>query len=197
MSKHKAKVIIISGPSGAGKTTLLKKLFSKKKIRNSFIQSISCTTRKRRPGEKEGRDYFFISKNKFIKSAKKKFFLEHQKVLDDYYGTPKHFLKTTQQQSKNLIVCIDVKGGAYLKKHFKKDDVVTVFISAPNKKDLSRRLEKRAENKASIEKRIKLAKKELQFIKDYDYLIINQDLKLAVELLENILITEILGRSKQ
>ena len=87
------KVFVISGPGGAGKTTLVDKLFCKKTLRNNFIKGISFTTRKRRPQEKEGRDYFFVSKEEFLRLEKRRFFLENQKVLENYYGTPKFFYK--------------------------------------------------------------------------------------------------------
>ena len=86
MAKDKAgraKIIVISGPSGAGKTTLLNKIFLKRNIRSSFIKGISYTTRPKRSGEKNGRDYYFVSKDKFLSLAESSFFLEHQKVLDD------------------------------------------------------------------------------------------------------------------
>lgn len=187
------RVIVISGPSGAGKTTLLKKLFSKRFIRNNFLLAVSCTTRVKRKGEREGHDYFFISQKEFRKLIKKKYFLEYQKVLNAYYGTPKYFLQKAKEQHKDLILCIDVKGGMYLKRKLKKGKVVTVFITAPTEEELSRRLRKRGDS-AIVKKRISLAKKELQFAKVYDYLIINQNLKDAVKLLEAVLIAERLRR---
>jgi guanylate kinase len=182
------KVFIFSGPGGVGKTTIVDKLFLKKFIKENFIKGISCTTRKIRPGEEDGRDYFFVSKEEFLSLEKKGFFLESEKVVNDYYGTPKTWLSTAKRQKKGLILCIDVKGGMYLKKNIKRGKIITLFISAPTEKDLYQRLGKRKENQGIIEKRIKLAKKELKFAKDYDYVIINQDLNKTVKKLEEILL---------
>lgn len=195
MKPSESKIIVLSGPSGAGKTTLLDKLFLRKAIRSSFLLGVSCTTREKRPGEKEGRDYFFIKRSDFLKRKKKNFFLEYQKVGNNYYGTPKDFLKRAKKENKDLILCIDVKGGMYLKKNINREKIATIFVSVPSTKELLGRLKKRKEPAANIKKRIKLAKKELQFIKEYDYLIINQNITNALKLLEAILITERLRRN--
>jgi guanylate kinase len=191
----RTKIFIISGPGGAGKTTLLNRLFRRKFIKNNFLRGISFTTRLKRPKEKDGKDYFFISKKDFLRLKKRNFFLENQKVIDDYYGTPKYFYDEAIKKKKNLILCIDVKGSMYLKKKFKSDKIVTIFISAP-KKELYQRLRKRVESEEMIRKRINLAKKELQFSKYYDYLIINQDLKITLKILEAILLAETFRRER-
>jgi len=186
----KPNIFIFSGPGGAGKTTLVDKLFRKKPIRNAFVRGISFTTRKIRPGEKTGRDYFFINKEEFLKLKKKNFFLESEKVLSDYYGTPKYFFAVAKREKKDLILCIDVKGGMYLKENFKQGRAVTIFVSAPNEKELHARLKKRVEKPEMIKKRIKLSKKELQSSRYYDYVIINQDLHASSNILEAILLAE-------
>jgi len=180
-------IYIISGPSGVGKTTLLKKLFLKKEIKDKFLLGISFTTRKKRDGEEEGKDYFFVTKEKFKELENKGFFLETQEVLGDYYGTPNYFLERAEKEGKHLILCIDVKGGMYLKKQFRRGKIITIFISVPDKEELYRRLQKRVEKVENIEKRINLAEEELKFLKHYDYLIINQDLSQALKKLETIL----------
>ncbi len=186
----KPTAFIFSGPGGAGKTTLVDKLFRKKSIHNRFVKGISFTTRQVRPGEKSGRDYFFISKEEFIKLKKKNFFLESEKVLSDYYGTPKCFLAVAKREKKDLILCIDVKGGMNLRKNFKQGRTVTIFISAPTEKELQARLKKRTEKPEMIKKRINLSKKELQSAQYYDYVIINQDLRTTLNILESILLAE-------
>ena len=182
------KIFILSGPSGAGKTTLLNKLFRKPQIHAKFIRAISITTRKKRFNEKEGRDYFFTSKKNFLQLKRKKFFLESQRILDNYYGTPKFFYEQALKNSKHLILCIDVKGGMYLKKKCKLGKIIALFIAAPSELDLLERLKKRVEKKKTIEERIKLAKKEMELSKDYDAVIINKDLRTCLHSLEKILL---------
>lgn len=184
------KLFVISGPGGAGKTTIVKELFREKNIKDAFIKGIAVTTRIKRPGEKNGKDYFFVSKDDFLKLKKKKFFLESQKVLKNYYGTPNFFYTLAKKQRKGLILCIDVKGGMCLKKRYKADKIVTLFIDAPTEKELFRRMEKREEVKDIMRKRVKLAKKESRFSKEYDYLIVNRDIKKSLEKIEEILLTK-------
>ncbi|MCK9613983.1 MAG: guanylate kinase [Candidatus Omnitrophica bacterium] len=181
-------IIILSGPSGAGKTTLLNKVFRKKNIKGKFIRAISYTTRKIRPKEKNGRDYFFISKRKFLQLREKGFFLENQKVLDNYYGTAKYFYDRAVKENKNLILCIDVKGGMYLKKKQKEGKIVTLFIAAPSELDLFKRLKMRTEAMQTIQKRITLAKKEMKVSKQYDSIIINKDLSKSLKELEKVIL---------
>jgi guanylate kinase len=181
-------IFIISGPGGAGKTTLLNRLFRKKIFPKKFVRGISYTTRKKRPREKNGQDYFFISKEMFLKLKKKKFFLESQKILNSYYGTPRFLYERAEREKKNLILCIDVKGGMYLKKNFRLGKIVSIFIYAPDKNELIKRLKKRVEKQAIIEKRIDLAKRELQFANHYDYVMINEQLATSLKQLERILL---------
>ncbi len=180
------RIFILSGPSGAGKTTLLNILLRKKNIQKKFVRAISFTTRKKRPGEKEGRDYFFISKKEFLALKKQNFFLESQRVFDNYYGTPKYFYEEAKNEGKNLILCIDVKGGMYLKSKYKLDRIIALFITAPSELALRKRLKGRIEDDETIQKRVALSSKEMEFAKHYDGIIINEDLKKASAALEKI-----------
>ena len=181
-------IFIISGPSGAGKTTLINRLLCQKEIRRKFIRAISFTTREQRPQEKNKKDYIFVSKNEFLRLKKNNFFLEWQKVLDNYYGTPKYFYAQATEEKKDLILCIDVNGGMYLKKKHKIGKIVAIFVSAPNKKELFKRLQKRVEKKESIFKRLSLAKRELKFAKHYDYAITNTNIRDSVKKLQHVLL---------
>lgn len=191
---HKTKIVIISGPAGAGKTTLLSRLFRRRYVKNNFTLAVSYTTRKKRPKEKQGVDYFYISEQEFKRLKKEGFFLEHEKVVDDYYGTPKYFLGNARKKEKNLVLCIDVKGAMQLKRSLKSLPVVTIFINAPSYDHLHKRMRGRADARDLMHKRIKLAKKELQYIKKYDYLIVNQNIDKSLKILEAVLIAESIRR---
>jgi len=190
----KPLLFIISGPSGAGKTTILDRLIRKKFFKENFILAVSCTTRCPRPGEKEGRDYFFLDQKTFLKRRKKGFFLETQKVAGNYYGTPGFFLETAAEESKDIIICIDVKGALQVQKTVSEESLISVFISAPDEQELLNRLKKRKEKKEVIAERIKLAKKELQYLKYYGYLVINENLEESIKNLEIILKAERMRR---
>ena len=183
------KVFVISGPGGAGKTTIVEQLFLREKIKKDFIKGVTITTRKRRPQEKDGKDYFFIEEEEFLRLKENKFFLETQKVLENYYGTPKILYALAKSGGKNLVLCIDVKGGMHLKENAKVKKVTTIFFVAPSEKELYRRMEKRSEEKGIIKKRVELAKKELQFSKYYDYLVTNRNIKDTLKELEEIVLS--------
>ena len=187
---EKVKIFVISGPGGVGKTTLINKLFCEKNIMDSCIKGITITTRPQRQKEKDGKDYFFIDKEEFTRLKKKKFFLESQEVLDNYYGTPRIFYNLAKVKNKSLVLCIDVKGGLYLKRSFKPAKIITVFIAAPTEKELYQRMKKREESKGVMKKRVELAKKEAQFSKEYDFVITNKNLKVTLKQLQEIIFSE-------
>lgn len=184
----KPRIFIISGPGGAGKTTIVNKLLENEKIKASFIKGITVTTRGQRPKEVEGKDYFFVKEEEFLRLKKKRFFLENQKVLDNHYGTPKLFYSIAKAKNKGLVLVIDVKGGTYLKENIKDGKVITIFLAAPNEKELYKRMEKRSESQKIMKQRIELAKKELQFSKCYDYLVTNKTIVKTVKELRHILL---------
>ncbi|MCF7908183.1 MAG: guanylate kinase [Candidatus Omnitrophica bacterium] len=188
--KNNPRIFVISGPGGAGKTTLIEHLFKQKDIRELFVRGVTVTTRNKRPKEEEGKDYFFIEKDEFLRLEKEKFFLESQKVLDNHYGTPKISYTLAKVQGKDLILCLDVKGGLYLKKTHKAGKIITIFIAAPTKKELYRRMKKRSETKGVMHQRVKLATQELKSSKQYDYLVTNKSIKSASKTLEVILLKD-------
>ncbi|MFA7676674.1 MAG: guanylate kinase [Candidatus Omnitrophota bacterium] len=186
--KKQAKIFVISGPGGAGKTTLVNKVFQGEKFRESFIKGITVTTRPKRPQEKDGKDYFFVGKDEFQRLRAKGFFLESQKVLDNYYGTPKLFYDLAQVKKKDLVLCIDVKGGMYLKRNNKPDKIITLFIGAPTQQELYLRMGKRREVKENIKRRIELAKKEVKYAKLYDHTVTNKSIEKAAEQVKEIML---------
>ncbi|MDB4819824.1 guanylate kinase [Flavobacteriaceae bacterium] len=173
----KGKCIIFSAPSGSGKTTLVKHLLNQKELNLSF--SISATTRQRRDGEVQGKDYFFKTKSDFKKLINNSEFLEHEEVYDDvFYGTLESEV-IKQLETQNVIFDIDVIGGIRLKEYFK-NNALSIFVKAPSVKELKKRLSSRnKDSNESIETRIQKAQKEIEKESKFDLSIINDDLDLA------------------
>ena len=172
-SFKKGGMFILSSPSGAGKTTLVKKI--SKNV--NFSVSISHTTRLPRPKEKNGKDYFFVSKNYFKKLIKKKEFIEHAKVFDNYYGSSKRLITEKLKRGKNIVFDIDWQGTRQIKNKKLNYKLVTIFILPPSRKELLKRLTKREnKNMKTVKKRMKEFKKDLSRWKEYDFVVINDDL---------------------
>lgn len=187
----KGKIFVISGPSGSGKTTLASKLLQDAQLKNKLTRSISFTTRPKRPIEKEGRDYFFLTENQFRAGQDKKKILEWTRYLGYYYGTPKHFVEQRVKEGKSLILCLDVKGACRVKKLYP-DTAVTIFVLPPSVRELQHRIKGRCLTAHDeIKKRLSLVDKELAAAKKYDYRILNRDLAETVKKLKRILIKEI------
>ncbi len=173
----KGAILVLSGPSGAGKSTIIHQ--ASRHI-GSFYFSISTTTRPPREGELDGREYFFVSKKEFEKDIEKGYFLEYAKVHDNYYGTSLKPVNTALQEGKLVIFDIDVQGHKLVRE--KLDDITTsAFITPSSLEELQRRLEERStDEEAIIKNRIENAKEEILMIKEYDFIIINDDLSKAV-----------------
>jgi len=181
----KGLFFVISAPSGSGKTTLTRKLTNEF---DNVIESVSYTTRKPRKNEKEGVDYFFVTKEEFHKKIKNDEFLEYAKVFDAYYGTSKKFVKDTLMKKKHVVLVIDTQGAMILKN---KINAVFIFISPPSLKELkSRMILRKEDSEKEIKKRLLWSNKEMKLIRNYDYNIINVDLKTSYEILKSIFIAE-------
>ena len=181
-SFKKGGMIVLSSPSGAGKTTLVKKISKYK----NFVVSISHTTRTPRPNEKNGKDYFFISKNNFKKLIKKKEFLEHAKVFDNYYGSSKNLILEKLKKGKNIIFDIDWQGTRQIRNKKLNYKLLTIFILPPSKKELQKRLIKREKkNLKTVKKRMKEFKKDLSKWKEYDFVVINDNLQICLKKIMN------------
>tara|TARA_Y100000591_G_scaffold292882_1_gene280435 strand:- start:24 stop:647 length:624 start_codon:yes stop_codon:yes gene_type:complete len=177
-SFKKGGMFILSSPSGAGKTTLVKKISKNK----NFVVSVSHTTRTPRPNEKNGKDYFFTSKNNFKKLIKKKEFLEHAKVFDNYYGSSKNLVVEKLKKGKNIIFDIDWQGTRQIRNKKLKYKLLTIFILPPSKKELQQRLIKRErKNLKTVRKRMKEFKKDLSKWKEYDFVVINDNLHICLK----------------
>ncbi|MCG3679444.1 guanylate kinase [Aliarcobacter butzleri] len=176
MNDKKGAILIISGPSGCGKSTLLKEVY---KNISDYYFSISTTTREPRVGEVNGVDYFFVSKEEFEEDIKKGNFLEYAKVHDNYYGTSLKPIIQALNEGKLVIFDIDVQGHHLVRKKMN-DSVTSVFITTPSLKVLEERLNNRnSDSLEVIEKRVKNAKKEIEFFDEYDYFIVNDNLASA------------------
>ena len=175
-SFKKGGMYILSSPSGAGKTTLVKKISKN----NKFLVSISHTTRFPRPNEKNGKDYFFISKNNFKKLIKKGEFLEHAKVFQNYYGSSKYLVIEKLKKGKNIIFDIDWQGTRQIRNKKLNYKLLTIFILPPSRNELLKRLIKREnKNMKTVKKRMKEFKKDLSKWKEYDYVVINDDINIC------------------
>lgn len=183
--------VVISGPSGCGKTTICRKLSEKDK---EFFYSISCTTRKPREGEINGRDYHFISKEEFEEMIRQNKMLEYARVYEDYYGTPLEPVMKGLEEGKVVIMDIDFQGMRKVKR--KMEDAVTIYILPPSVEELKRRIEKRKDSKKNTLKRFKEALKEMDFWPDYDYVIINEDIDKAVHEIKTVINAEKLKRER-
>lgn len=193
--KWPGRFVIISGPSGSGKTTLHKKLLLSPKIKGKLVKSISATTRDRRVGERNGRDYLFLSQAVFEDRIKRGYFIEWEKVFDHYYGTPKRQAINLLKKGIHVLLCIDVKGARHMVEQC--PDALTIFIKTPSIKVLTHRLKLRAsESEESLALRLAVAKEELKQAKHYQYAIVNGHLERAFRELERIVVEELLLEDK-
>lgn len=176
------KIFIVSGPSGSGKSTITKKV-------RDLLQiplSISATSRKARPGEVEGKDYYFLEEKNFLEKIENNEFFEYAKVHNNYYGTLLSVVEKTLKKGQNIILEIDVQGALIAKK--KRSDVVLIFCKTEDEKTLEKRLRNRkTDSDEVINLRLENAKKEMLYEKKYDYVIVNKDLDVAIQQLINII----------
>jgi guanylate kinase len=191
--QRRGLMLVLSSPSGAGKTTLSKRLIAQNP---DLVLSVSSTTRKPRPGEEDGRDYFFLEENDFKAKADREEFYEWAKVFDHYYGTPKAPVEEALDEGRDVVFDIDWQGARVLAASAPRD-VVRVFILPPSVKLLRERLKKRAQDTDEIiDGRMNRAKSEIEHWAEYDYVVINDDFSRALEKLTEILHAERLKRSR-
>lgn len=185
--KIRGNLIVISGPSGCGKGTICEKVLQEN---NNIMLSVSMTTRKPRAKEKDGVDYYFVSKEEFEKRIKDNKFLEFAKVHNDnYYGTPKDKVEEALEKGVDVILEIDIQGAKLVNDLM--SEAIFIFIMPPNMRELKRRLIARnTETKEQIVERFKKAYQEINEVSKYNYIVINDDLELAVKKVESILLSE-------
>lgn len=189
-------MFVMSSPSGAGKTTITRALLKK----NADVTiSISATTRQRRAGEVHGQDYFFVSTEDFRNMVDNGEMLEHAKVFDNYYGTPRAPVEEALSSGKDVIFDIDWQGTQQLRE-MAREDLATVFILPPSRGDLEKRLRARSkdtmESEADIRGRMSKAADEMSHYSEYDYVIINNDIDEAIGKAQLILNAERLKRRR-
>lgn len=171
MTKNKGLIIILSSPSGAGKSSLAKALLE---IDNNLRLSISATTRKPRPNEQDGVNYYFKTKSEFEELVKQNQFLEHAKIYDNYYGTPKKHVENLLNQGLDVLFDIDWQGARSIKQNA--INAVSIFILPPNLEVLGQRLRNRAaDNEEAIQLRMASAQAEISHSNEYDHIITNDD----------------------
>ena len=192
--QRRGLMLVLSSPSGAGKTTLSRQLLSN----DSGIQlSVSCTTRARRPSEKDGVDYRFIDTASFRGMIERGEFLEHARVFDHYYGTPRAPVDAALEAGRDVLFDIDWQGTQQLRERAR-DDLVSVFILPPSSGELARRLHTRAQDdKKVIRSRMAKAGDEMSHWAEYDYVVVNRDLDRAFGEVRSILAAERLKRERQ
>jgi guanylate kinase len=186
-------VFIISAPSGSGKSTLVNEV---RKLVPDLDFSISYTTRAPRGNERNGCEYFFVSRHEFEEMIKRDEFLEHADVFGHYYGTAKRFLKQAGLHGHDLLLDIDVQGAEQIKR--KLPDAVSVFILPPDRRTLERRLRNRSVDEESvIERRLAKAACEIENYRKYDYILVNDRLEESIDVLKGILLAERLKRNER
>ena len=193
-NKKKGVMLVLSSPSGAGKSSICKSLMS---LDTNLSLSISTTTRKKRPNENSGEDYIFVSTEKFKEMLSNNHFLEHARVFDNYYGTDKSLVEKKINNGEDLIFDIDWQGAQQLREKMR-EDIVSIFILPPSKKELARRLKSRGQDSAEVvKKRMDGASAEITHWAEYDYVVINEDLNQSVKAVLVILKAERMKRTRQ
>ena len=192
--QRRGLMLVLSSPSGAGKTTLSRQLLDNDK---QIQLSVSATTRARRPGEKDGVDYRFVDTATFSGMIQRGEFLEHARVFDHYYGTPRAPVEAALKGGRDVLFDIDWQGTQQLQEKGR-DDLVTVFILPPSTRDLEKRLLTRAQDsKDVVAQRMAKAADEMSHYAEYDYTIINRDIATSLNQLKSILTAERLKRERQ
>ena len=175
MSK-KGILIVLSGFSGAGKGTIVKRLLEDY---DNYVVSVSATTRKSRPGEEEGKSYFFRTKQEFEQMIAEHAFIEYAQYVENYYGTPRAYVEEQLEAGKDVILEIEIQGGLKIKEQF--PDTLMLFVTTPDAKTLKARLTNRGtESEEVIQGRLARAAEEIEEIGVYDYLVVNDDLDACV-----------------
>jgi len=177
--------VILSSPSGGGKTSVIRALLEQDTM--NFKYSVSATTRKPRPGETDGTDYYYLSEEKFKEKIERNEFVEWEKVHNFYYGTPRDQIEGWLRNGETVLLDIDVQGGLRIKKEYP-DNSITIFIAPPSLEELIKRLKNRkTDSEQEIDKRLKRVPLEMEKGEEYDYVIINDKLEETISRVNNVI----------
>jgi guanylate kinase len=192
--RRRGLMLVLSSPSGAGKTTISRAILRHDR---ELAMSVSVTTRSPRTGEEHGKDYYFVSESEYHAMVAADELLEHAKVFDNYYGTPKSHVERELAAGRDVMFDIDWQGTQQLKASAR-DDLVSVFILPPSIKELERRLRGRAQDTEEVmQRRMARAADEMSHWPEYDYIVVNQNVDESIEQVESILTAERLRRDRQ
>lgn len=183
----KGFIVLISGPSGVGKGTILTRLLEDPRLNLTF--SVSMTTRKKREHEVDGKHYFFVSREEFDDNLKRDNFLEHATFVENSYGTPKDYVLELLNHGRNVLIEIEVHGAKMLLANVSQDDVISFYIVPPSVEDLIKRLRNRGtEDEATILKRAARFEDEVKFKSQYQHIIVNDDLEVAIKEITHLIL---------
>ena len=187
-------MLVLSSPSGAGKSTISRALMEGD---GDMTMSVSATTRAPRPGEKDGKDYFFVAEGAFKGMVARGEFLEHARVFDNYYGTPRGPVEAVLEQGRDVLFDVDWQGTQQLKQNAR-DDLASIFILPPSTQELERRLYARAQDTEDVvRRRMSKAASEMSHWAEYDYIVVNHDIEESVAQVWAILAAERLRRERR
>ena len=187
-------LLILSSPSGAGKSTLAKQLMA---WDPAIRFSVSATTRAPRPGEVDGKDYYFVNRTDFLRQAETGEMLEHAEVFENLYGSPRAPVVKALENGKDVLFDVDWQGGQQIRQAMR-DDAVLIFVLPPSLAELEKRLRGRGQDsEAVIAKRMAKSRDEISHWAEYDYVLVNKDLPAAFEELKSIVVAERLRRDRQ
>ena len=181
--KHRGILTVLSGFSGSGKGTIMKELLSR---RQGYALSVSATTRQPREGEVHGREYFFVSRERFQEMIRQGELLEYAQYVDNYYGTPRSYVLEQLEQGKDVILEIEIQGALKVKKRF--PDALLLFVTPPSAQELKRRLVGRGtETLEVINARLHRAAEEASGMEAYDYLLVNDEIDRCVRQMHSLI----------
>lgn len=182
--RRKGILIVVSGFSGVGKGTLMKQLVHSY---DNYALSVSMTTRQPRPGESDGKEYFFVSREVFEKTIAENGLIEYANYCGNYYGTPKEYVEKQLEKGKDVILEIEIQGALKVRKQF--PTALLLFVMPPSAQELKKRLEGRGtETKEVIDKRLKRATEEAEGIENYDFIVINDKLEECVKEMHGLIL---------